>query len=419
MLDIFQSLLGILVLIALGHIFRQQHRVPQWRMILVSLGMQFVIALLCFKFPYFQNVLQVLNSLVSAVDMATQAGTGMVFGFLGGGPAPFEVTQPAYGFVLAFRALPIVLVFSVLSAVLWHWGVLRWVIRGFARVLEKSFHLGGAVGFGSASSIFVGMVEAPLLVRPYLRTMSEGEMFVLMSCGMATVAGTVMGLYATILSAHLPDALGHILIASVISAPAAIMYALIMRPITHHTAHDDTQETHHYHSTMDAISKGTSDGLQLLLMIIAMLIVFVALVSLVNQVLALLPMIDGNAVTLQRILGLLFAPLAWLIGIPWAEAQTAGQLLGTKTILNELLAYIELSQLDASQISDRSRLILTYALCGFANFGSLGILVGGMTAMCPERRLDILRLAPLSLVSGTLATCTTGAIVSMLVPVAG
>ncbi len=416
MVSMLQSLFGILVLVAFAHLFRRQHVVPPWRMIGVSLAMQFLIALLFFRISYFQHALTLLNSVVTAIDAATRAGTSMVFGFLGGGPEPYPVSVPAHNFVLAFRALPIVLVFSVLSALLWHWRILQWIIRGFALVLEKSFRLGGAVGFGSASSIFVGMVEAPLLVRPYLRSMSDGEVFVLMSCGMATVAGTVMGLYAMILTPHLPDALGHILIASVISAPAAIMYALIMRPVTSLTQRTPAEEGHGYHSTMDAISKGTSDGLQLLLMVMAMLIVFVALVALVNQVLGALPVWQGEPVTLQRLLGYLFAPVAWLMGIPWQEAQTAGQLLGTKTILNELLAYIELSQLDAAQISDRSRLILTYALCGFANFGSLGILVGGMTAMCPERREDILKLAPLSLVSGTLATCTTGAIVGLLVP---
>lgn len=409
-----QSIFGIVALIAISHLFRQQHTRPQWRLIALGLSMQFAVALVFFHFPLFRELLALLNDGVVAINNATLAGTSLVFGYLGGGPEPFAVTQPANNFVLAFRALPIVLVFSVLSALLWHWGILRWVVQGLSRILQKSFKLGGAVSFSSAANIFVGMVESPLLVRPYLRAMSEAELFVIMTGGMANVAGTVMGLYAAILSARVPDAMGHILIASVISVPAGIMFALIMRPMAGGTHSEEASADTHYQSTMDAIGKGTADGLHLLLMIIAMLIVFVALVSLGNQMLGLLPQWHGEPVTLQRLMGYVFAPLAWLLGIPWNEAQTAGQLLGTKTILNELLAYIEMSQLDATQLSDRSRLIMTYALCGFANLGSLGILVGGMTAMCPERRDQILRLAPLSMVSGTLATCSTGAIVGLL-----
>lgn len=419
MLLILQSLLGISALIAFSHAFRTQHTRPPLRLIGVSLAMQFVLVLVFFQFPLFQRLLTLVNEGVAAIDKATRAGTSLVFGYLGGGPEPYTVAQPGNNFILAFRALPIVLVFSVLSALLWHWGILRWVVQLFSRVLQKSFKLSGAVSFSSAANVFVGMVESPLLVRPYLRNMSDAELFVIMTGGMANVAGTVMGLYAAILSTRVPDAMGHILIASVISVPAAIMFALIMRPADKTAPLSDTPTSTHYDSTMDAIGKGTADGLQLLLMIVAMLIVFVALVSLGNQLLGLLPAWQGEPVTLQRLMGYAFAPLAWLLGIPWHEAHTAGQLLGTKTILNELLAYIELSNLDATQLSDRSRMIMTYALCGFANLGSLGILVGGMTAMCPERRDAILRLAPLSMVSGTLATCSTGAMVGLVLALKG
>jgi CNT family concentrative nucleoside transporter len=317
--------------------------------------------------------------------------------------------------VLAFQALPIVLVMSVLTTLLFHWGVLPPIVRGCSWALSKTLGVGGAVGLSTAANIFLGMVEAPLFIRPYLTKLSRGELFVVMTGGMAGIAGTVLVLYAQFLSPVIPDAAGHFIIASVMGAPVAVMFSQIMVPDARdrHTAALGPIEPV-ASSTMDAIVKGTTVGLELLLNIVAMLIVFVALVHLANAILGLLPGIAGAPITLQRLLGLVMAPVCWLIGIPWAQAQTAGALMGIKTVLNELLAYLDMAKLPPGALDPRSRLIMLYALCGFANFGSLGIMIGGLATMAPERRDDIVSLGLKSIVSGTLSTLLMGAVVGLL-----
>ena len=333
---------------------------------------------------------------------------------MGGGPLPFEAQQPGADFILAFRALPLVLVVSALSSLLFYWRILPYIIQTLSWMLQKSLRIGGALGLGAAANIFVGMTEAPLLIRPYLQVLNRSELFALMTCGMTTIAGTMMVLYASILGPVIPDILGHILIASLISAPAAITLARVMVPqsdIKTTTADITMSEAK---NSMDAISRGTLDGIQLLFNIVAMLVVFVALVHMANLLLGLCPDIGGEPLSLQRLLGWLMAPVVWSLGVPWQEAQTAGALMGIKTILNEFIAYLQLAQLDPGALSERSRLIMVYALCGFANFGSLGIMIGGLGAMAPSRRSEIVAMGLKSIVSGTLATCMTGAVVGVL-----
>jgi CNT family concentrative nucleoside transporter len=413
-----QALIGIPLLLFAAWLTSSARRRFPLRLVLTGLLLQLLLALAFLKAPPLQQLLLLINRGVLAVEAATREGTAMVFGFLGGGPAPYEVTAPEHGYVLAFRALPLVLVFAPLFALLFHWRVIPAVVGLLARGMERTLNLSGALSVGAAASIFIGMVESPLLIKPYLRRMSASELFILMSCGMATVAGTVMGLYAGILAAAVPDALSHILVASLISAPAAIVMGAIMLPPEHSApAGGPPPEaavlSSPYAGSMDAITTGVGDGLRLLGSIVAMLIAFVALVHLVNLGLGLLPH-DGEPHTLTRLFGVLLAPLAWLLGIPWSEARSAGELLATKVVINELVAYLELAALPADSLSERSRIVLTYALCGFANFGSLGIMLGGMTALCPERREDILRLAPRAIWSGLLATCMTGAVVGLV-----
>ena len=243
--------------------------------------------------------------------------------------------------------------------------------------------------------------------------MSNSELFMLMTCGMATVAGTVLGLYAGILANSVPDALSHILVASLISAPAALLLAAVMLPPQDSAGEVPVDMASPYSGSMDALVTGVGEGLRLLANIIGMLIAFVALVFLVDKSLGLLPT-GGEPLTLIGSFGWVFAPLAWLTGIPWEEAHAAGELLATKLFINELVAYLQLAAVEPGALSEHSRLILTYALCGFANFGSLGIMIGGMTAMCPGRTADILRLAPRSIWSGLLATCMTGTVVGLI-----
>lgn len=403
------SLSGACMLLLIAWAIGENRRRPAWRPVLGGLALQFVLTLALLKLPPLRQLFLVLNEAVAAIEAATRTGTAFVFGYLGGGPAPFELREPAAAFIFAFRALPLVLVVSALSALLFHWRILPLLVRAFSRLLERVLGIGGAVGLGAAANVFLGMVEAPLFVRPYLRAMSRAELFITMTCGMAGVAGTVMVLYAGILAPVVPDAMGHILAASVISVPAAIVVSVLMVPPEGPMIGGQLAPPRTAHGSMDAIAQGTEEGMRLLIQIVAMLIVLLALVHLANALLSLLPAPGGPPPTLQALLGGLMAPVAWLIGVPWSEAETAGALFGTKTVLNELLAYLELARLSDSELGPRSRVLMTYALCGFANLGSLGILIGGLSALCPERRSEIVGLGGKSLVAGTLATCLTGA----------
>jgi CNT family concentrative nucleoside transporter len=410
-----RGLLGIAALLLLAWaISEDRWRVP-WRVVGAGVVLQVAVALLLLKLPPVAKAFLLLNDGVEALQKATDAGTGFVFGYLGGGPLPFAETHPGASFIFAFRALPLVLVISALATLLFHWGVLQRIVQAFAWVLRHSVGVGGPLGLGAVVHIFVGFIEAPLLIRPYLMRLTRGELFALMSTGMAGIAGTVMVIYATILGPVIPDALGNILVAAVISTPAALALAALMVPFQPDPSAaaeliiDDPPV-----STMDAVAKGTRDGIVFVLNIVAMLVVMIALVSLVNAVLGLLPDIAGAPMTLQRLFSYAFRPVMWLIGIPAADVAAAAQLMGTKTVLNEFVAYVDLAKLTGDQLDDHARLVMTYALCGFANFGSLGILIGGMGAMVPERRAEIVQLGLRSILSGTMAGCMSGAIVGML-----
>ena len=418
-----QALFGLVVFIGIAVLFSEQRRMLNWQLLAAGLGLQFLVAFVMFRFELLQALLNALNQVVVAIADATETGSLFLFGYLGGDPSnvayPFSIDNPEATVILAFRILPLILIFTVLSAILWHFRILPLIVRGFSIVLRRAMGVSGAVGLSAAANIFIGMVESPALIRPYIKRLTRSELFVVMSCGMATIAGTVMVLYSVILGEVIDNALGHILTASVISAPAAIMLALIMVPaIPKDSAQiaggDAVDISTDYHSVMDAIVRGTSDGLKLMINVGAMLLVFIALVALFNSALLLVPYSSNDPLTLQTILGWMFAPLVWLMGIPWQEAQLAGTLMGIKTALNELLAFLALVDLPAESLSDKSTIIMTYALCGFANFGSLGIMIAGLSGMCSERTREIVALAPKSLISGTLATCMTGAIAGLL-----
>lgn len=409
-----QSGLGLLVLLALAYGISEDRRQISWKTVGSGLALQLLLALALLKLPGMRHLFLMLNGLVQTLETAVQAGTSFVFGYLGGGALPFD---PAGGgaYILAFRGLPLVLLASALSALLFYWRILPWVVRGFAWVLRRTMGVGGAEGLATGANVFLGMVEAPLFVRPYLPEVSRGELFAMMTCGMATIAGTVMVLYASILSPVLPDAMGHILMASIISAPAAIVVARIMVPTPREQQTDaEMRAPVRAGSAMEAVTNGTLEGVSLLINIIALLVVLVALVKLVNISLGWLPAVGDDPLTLQRVLGVVMAPVMWLIGIPWSECMTAGGLMGIKTVLNEFLAYLALGELPADALSARTRLILTYAMCGFANPGSLGIMIGGLGAMAPARRSEIVQLGVKSILAGTLATCMTGAVVGIL-----
>jgi len=409
-----QSLLGLIFFIALAWLFSENRKKFPVRIVVIGLLSQFALALIFLKVPLFRVIFLHLNRLVIVLQQATEAGTSMIFGYLGGAPLPFSETFPGAAYILAFRGLPLVLLVSALSSLLFYWKILPAIVRLFACFFSRSLGLGGAESLGVTANIFVGMVESPLIIRPYLANMTRSELLSLMTCGMATIAGTVMVLYASILSPLLPDIMGHILTASLISAPAAVVIAKIMIPETEPTTTGSLGADTDTRSSVDAITRGTAQGVELLINIMAMIIVMVALVYLCNGLLALFPAGD-QPLTLQRLFGYVLAPATWLMGVPWAETAAAGALFGTKTVINEFIAYLDMTRLAPGTLSERSLYIMSYALCGFANPGSLGIMIGGMGAMVPQRRHEIIALGLRSLVAGTLATSMTAAIAAFLI----
>jgi concentrative nucleoside transporter, CNT family len=409
----FQALLGLVVFIGIAWLNSENRKGVKYATVLTGVVVQLCIAGVLLYVPLFKKFFLLLNSIVLSLESATRAGTSFVFGYVGGGTPPFLLQDPGANFILAFQALPLVLVIGALSALLFYWRIMPSIVKGFSFILQKSMNIGGALGLGASTTIFLGMVEAPLVIKPYLKDMTRSELFSLMTVGMACIAGTVMILYATILKDVVPDPLGHILVASFIHVAAAITIARIMVPETGEETSGNFVPQRAATSSMDAVVKGTLDGLHLLLNIIAMLVVMVALVYLANQLIGLFPNVGNKPLTLQRILGFVMAPVVWLFGIPWPQAQTAGYLMGTKTILNELLAFLEMARLPAETLDPRSRLIMTYALSSFANFGSLGIMIGGLGSLAPERRDEVVSLGIKALVAGTLATCMTGAVIGI------
>jgi len=411
-----RSLAGVFALVAVAWAFSPRKQIPV-RLILGAVAVQFAIAVVLFSFAPSRAFLSSLTGAVAVLQAATTQGASFVFGYLGGGESPFVIEEGKEGltFTFAFQALPMVIVLSALSALLWRWRVLEVLVRGFALMFRRILNLSGAASLGAAANIFLGMTESPVLIRPRLPTMSRSDLFLIMTVGFSTVAGSVMAVYVSQLSGVLNEAAGHILTASLISVPAAVVLSRVMYPQDEaaNGASEEKIPVNIYHSSMDALTTGVSDGVRLYINIIAMLLVFTTIVALVNFMLAGFPAFMGEPLTVERMLGWIFAPLVWLAGIPWAEAHTAGSVMGLKTALNEIFAYDALARV-SGDLSPRSILIMTYALCGFANFSSVGIIIGGLIAVAPSRREDILKLAPRALISGTLATLMTGAVIGAL-----
>ena len=411
-----QSGLGLVAFIAIAWALSERKTAFSFSFAGLAVAVQFAIAALLLFFPPARQALASLTQVTEALQAATIEATSFVFGYVGGAPAPFETTEPGNAFSFAFMALPLIIFMSALSAVLWHWGVLKVLVQGLAFLITRAFRVGGAIGLGAAANVLFGQTEAPLFVRAYLAKFSRSELFMLLTAGMSTVAGTTIVLYATLLENVAPSILGHIIVASLISVPAAILMARVMTPPEKGEipTPPEAGEAFTYEGPMDAFMTGVSDGMKLYVNIIASLIAFLAVAALINICLAAFPDVGGEPITMQRTLGWLFAPIMWLAGVPWEEASAAGRLMGVKTILNELVAYLELARLGEDAFTERTRLIIIYALCGFANIGSLGINIGGFSALIPERRSEIIALAPRALVAGTLATLSTGAVIGVL-----
>ncbi len=410
-----RGFLAIMLCLLIGFALSEDRARIAWRTVLGGMGLQALLALLLIRLPGARVLLGPLDAAAAALQRASDAGSGFVFGYLGGGVLPFDEKFPGGAYILAFRALPLVVIISAASAVLFHWGVLQRVMGAFAWLLRRVLGIDGALALGAASHVLLGQVESPLLIRPYLAGMQRGELFALMSCGMAGVAGTVMVIYAGFLAHVVPDALGTILVASVLSTPAALAIAAMMVPFgAGDGAAGELVIEDAPASTLDAFVKGTLDGVPVVAAIVAVLICTIAAVSAINMVLGLLPLVDGVPVTLQMLAAWVFRPLVWLMGVPWEQSGVAAGLMGTKTVLNEFVAYLDLARLPPGSLSPVASVIMAYALCGFANFGSLGIMLGGIGAMVPRRRAELARLGLRTILSGTLASCCSGAWAGLL-----
>ena len=411
-----RPLAAIVLIIFVCWLLSEDKRRFPFLLALGALGVQAGLVLLLFALPNARAVLDGVGGAVGGLADATSHGAQFVFGFLAGGDQPYALPEGAQPpFIFGFRVLPVILVVCALAALLWHWGVLKVLTRGFGFVFERTMGLGGALALAVAANIFMGMVESSMVVRAYLDKFTRSELFVIMGVGLANVSGSTMVAYALILGPVLPNAAGHVLVASIISAPAGVLLARIMIPEKRGQRGTKGYESDlMYNSSMDAISRGVQDGAMVAVNVAAMLIVFVSLVWMVNGVLMSAVPVDGAPLTLQRLVGFAFAPVAYMIGIPWNESKVAGYILGTKLFLTEFVAFIDLGHIPAGVISERTRMILTYAVCGFANVASVGILSGGLSVLVPERRAEILGLAWKALVPGFLATLMTAAVVASL-----
>ena len=416
-MEYLQPTIGFFGLLFLGAIFSENIKAIKLKYVVSGVLIQLILALLLLRVDLVGSFFEYLSDGVMVLKAANDYGTGFVFGYLADGApnAPFDITNPAGTFIFAFGGLTLIVLMSAISALLWHWRIIPIIVNALSVLFKKPLNVGGPIGLGATANVFLGQVEAPLLVRPYLSSMTRHELLILMTVGMSTIAGSVMVVYTTMLTPIYGSGLiGHFLTASLISVPAGIMFANMMIPSEVKTDFPEGDSSKMYTSTVDALTQGTKNGLEIFLSVIAMLIVVMALVFLVNSILGIFPDFNGSAITIERILGYIFAPLAWFMGIPWEESLMAGQLLGVKTALNEFVAYLYLSDSETYNLSEKSRLIMLYALCGFANFSSVGILFSGMSAMVPERRDDLISVTGKALWAALLASCMTGFIVGII-----
>ena len=415
--SILQILIGFVGLVCIAIPFSQNRSSINYRYIFVAIIFQIILAFALLKIPFIVQIFAYLSDGVSSLQAATQEGAEFVFGYLSNSSnSPFEASGAGNSMIFAFQILPLIIVISSLSALLWFWNILPLIIRAVSKVFEKLFNIGGPIGLGATANIIMGQVEAPLLVRPYLSRMSEKELLILMTAGMSTVSGSIMIALVSMLQPQFPDLnlIQHLVSASILSIPAAIMYANIMIPSAEVTNFDGNSIPKVYDSSMDAITRGTRDGLDICLNVGAILIAFIALVSLLNSILGIAGGWVGiTDLSLQLILGYMFFPIVWLMGIPLSETLASAELLGLKTALNEFVAYGALANIEPGILSERSKLITLYALCGFANFSSVGILVSGISAMAPERKNDLIKVSLKALVGATLASCMTGLVIGI------
>ena len=412
--DNARALIGIVLIYGLCWVLSEKRKLFPWKIVLGATAMQFAFALILFGIPFIKDILLKANGLVDGLQNATRAGTSFVFGYVGDNVAAGELIGGSPPPLFFFQILPIIIVVAALSAILWHWHILRWITNGFAFVFRRGMGLGGATSLAVSANVFMGMTEAPVLIRPYIKGMTRSELLIMMTAGFATIAGSVLVVYGAFLEGKMANPLPQLLAASIIAAPAAVGVALAMIPETTPASERMKDPDFKYASTMDAFSTGATDGLKIVFNIATMLIAALALLWLINAGLGAFPDVNGAPLSIERILGWIFAPLMYMIGVPWSEASQSGSLMGVKTVLTEFVAFLQLADVPVEAMDPRTRMITAHAICGFANFGSMGILIGGLSIVEPERRDDFLSLAWRTLLAGTLATCLSGAVVAAL-----
>jgi len=412
--DNARALLGILLIYGVCWVLSEKRKLFPFRLIIGATIMQFVFALILFGIPFVRAILFKANDVVDGLQNATRAGTSFVFGYVGDNVAAQQLMDGSPPPLFFFQILPIVIVVAALSAILWHWRILQWVTNGFAYIFQRAMGLGGATSLAVSANVFMGMTEAPVLIRPYIKGMTRSELLIMMTAGFATIAGSVLVVYGAFLEGKMDNPLAQLLTASIMAAPAAVAVALCLIPETTPATERMKEPDFSYSSTMDAFSTGASDGLKIVLNIATMLIAALALLWLVNAGLGAFPDVAGVPLSIERILGWIFAPLMYMIGVPMGEAAQSGSLMGVKTVLTEFVAFLQLAEVPQDAMDPRTRIITAHAICGFANFGSMGILIGGLSIVEPARRDDFLALAWRTLLAGTLATCLSGAVVGAL-----
>jgi CNT family concentrative nucleoside transporter len=426
--DNARAILGLFVIVGIAWALSENRKRFPWKIVLGATAMMYFVILLLFWVPVLftqfnipgghsiRDGLNGMNNWIDVLIAATREGTKFVFGPFIGDQTNWEKLVGSQGPIFIFQLLPLIIVIGSLSAILWHWGILKIITRGFAAVFKRTMGISGPASLSVAANIFMGQTEAPLLIKPYLKTMTRSELLIVMATGFATIAGSVLVVYVTLLRPLLPNVLIHLLTVSIIASPAAVALSLIMIPETGKSDEESTESEFKYHSTMDAFATGATDGIAIIWNIATMLIAALALVYIANAILGAVP-IDfggGKRLSLDMILGWLFAPLMYVAGVPWEEAVKAGSFVGQKTVFTEFVAFINLGNLPAAEMTERTRTLVTYAICGFANFGSMGILIGGLSIMCPERRPDFLALSWKTLFAGTLATIMAASVVGSL-----
>ena len=403
----FTGVIGVIVLLGIAYLLSNDRKMIDMNIIIWGLGLQISFAFIILKTPLGEYIFTYLNNIIVKLISFADAGSDFLFTSF--------IPEVGYHVALinfAFRALPVIIFFSSLIAVTYYFGIIQFIIKKIAFIMEKTMKTSGAETLSVSANIFVGQTEAPILIRPFISSMTKSELMAIMVGGFATVAGSVMALYVSWLN-NVPNIAGHLLAASVMSAPAALMIAKVIYPETERpkTVNSDNIDLKSKDTNaMDAIGRGATDGMKLAANVAAMLIAFISIVAMINFIL-------GYANTsLQEILGMIFKPIAWSMGVPWEEANIVGTLMGEKIVLTELIAFADLTNyIKNDLLSERSAIIASYALCGFANVGSIGIQLGGIGAMAPERRGDLSNLVFKAMIGGALASWLTASIAGILI----